>query len=191
MTAGLLDALGRDELQAVIAHEMSHVRNYDIRLLTVVAALVGAIALISDWTMRGIAVWRRRAEQQPEPGRRGRRRRKPPLPRSGSSPIILAPFIGQLLAMMVSRNREYLADASAAEMTRNPLALAGALDEGRRRRRADALDQAGHREPLHRRSAGAADREKEGRWANLMASHPPIDKRVEALRGMSYIGPEG
>jgi heat shock protein HtpX len=187
VTKGLLESLSRDELQGVVAHELSHVRNFDIRLMTVVAALVGAILMLSDWSMR-IAQF----------GGGGKKSRSKGGGGGGLGPIvfvvwiaavILAPLIGQLLAMLVSRNREYLADASAAEMTRNPMALAGALDK---------LDAAA--EPTHSIKRATAALcivdplarpigKKEGRWANLMASHPPIDRRVEALRGMSYVGP--
>ena len=127
VTAGLLAAMNREELQGVVAHEMSHVRNYDIRVMTIVAALVGSALLISDWGRRGM-YW--------GGGRRG--------DRDGSGggglltvavlvlwviSIILAPLIAQIVAMAVSREREYLADASGAELTRNPLALASALEK--------------------------------------------------------------
>ena len=186
VTAGLLDALGRDELQAVIAHEMSHVRNYDIRLLTVVAALVGAVALISDWTMRGMRFG----------GGGGSSGRSRDGKGGGAGSllfplwivaIILAPFVGQVLAMMVSRNREYLADASGAELTRNPLALAGALAK------VDAAT-----DPTRSIKRGTANLciadplarpvgRTEGRWANLFASHPPMQKRIDTLREMAYL----
>ncbi len=183
VTGGLVRALDREELQGVVAHEMSHVRNYDIRLMTVVAALVGAIVLLSDWATRGMW-W--------GGGRRGSR------DRGGGGAIgivflvlwlvgiILAPIIGQMLAMMVSRQREYLADASGAELTRNPLALAGALEKidnavepTRSIKRATAnlciADPLGRQVGL-----------REGRVADLFASHPPMEKRIAALRAMAY-----
>src|SRR5205823_5364383 len=113
VTRGLLDALDRDELQGVVAHEMSHIRNYDIRVMTIVAALVGAVALISDWSRRGM--W----------GGGSRRRNNDREGGAGIAgviffvvwivAIILAPLMAQALAMLVSRRREYLADASGAE----------------------------------------------------------------------------
>src|SRR5579862_1526814 len=113
VTRGLLDTLDRDELQGVVAHEMSHVRNYDIRVMTIVAALVGSVALIADWSSRG-RFW--------GGGRRDRDDRGGGL--AGVVflviwivAIILAPLLAQMLAMMVSRKREYLADASGAELT--------------------------------------------------------------------------
>jgi heat shock protein HtpX len=183
VTRGLLDALGRDELQGVVAHEMSHVRNYDIRLMTLIAALVGAVALLSDWAGRGMRT-----------GRGGRRSRNG---KSGGGlalvllaiwlvAIVLAPLIGRLLAMAVSRRREYLADASGAELTRNPGALADALEriEG-----AAAPTRSVKRGTAHLCIAdplGRAANLKEGFWADLFASHPPMERRIAALRAMAY-----
>jgi heat shock protein HtpX len=127
---GLLDALDREELQGVVAHEMSHVRNLDVRVMTIVAALVGAVALLSDWARRGMW-W----------GGGSRRRNGGDDDNRGGglaglllfilwlAAIVLAPLLAQLLAMMVSRGREYLADASGAELTRNPMGLARALEK--------------------------------------------------------------
>jgi heat shock protein HtpX len=185
VTEGLLDSLNREELQAVVAHEMSHVRNYDIRLMTVVAALVGAIALLSDWAVRGMR-W----------GGGGSRRGGGRDKGGGAAgliflvlwivSILLAPVIGQALAMMVSRRREYLADASGAELTRNPLALAKALekiefaaDPTRAIKRGTASLCIA--DPLGRK-AGL----REGFAAELFASHPPMVKRISALREMAY-----
>ena len=129
VTQGLLDTVNRDELQGVVAHELSHVRNLDIRLMTVIAAMVGAAALIADWTSRGPAHGRREPRPKPRTATKG----------GGGGlilvfviwlvAVVLAPIIGQALAMMVSRKREYLADASGAELTRNPQALASALNK--------------------------------------------------------------
>jgi len=186
VTEGLLDALNREELQAVVAHEMSHVRNYDIRLMTVVAALVGAIALLGDWAFRGLR-WGGGG-----PRRGGGRSRGG----GGAAGLVflvfwlvsalLAPIIGQALAMMVSRRREYLADASGAELTRNPLALANALQkiefaasptESIKRGTASLCIA----DPLGRESG-----RREGAFADLFASHPPMVKRIAALREMGY-----
>lgn len=188
VTRGLLDTLDREELQGVVAHEMSHIRNLDIRVMTVVAALVGGIALLSDWARRGMT-WgspsRRRS------GNRG----------SGGSGLIgfvllviwlvaiaLAPFIAQMLAMMVSRRREYLADASGAELTRNPIGLARALEkiEG-----AVAPTQAIKRGSAHLCIADPLGRRmniREGFWSDLFASHPPMAARIAALKAMAFEG---
>ena len=185
VTRGLLDALNREELQAVVAHEMSHVRNYDSRLMTVVAALVGAIVLLADWAARGMQF-----------GGRGRRLSRNDKSGGGIlgvvllvvwlAAILLAPLIGQLLAMMVSRRREYLADASAAELTRNPLALAGALQ---RIEFAAEPTRSIKRGTAHLCIADPLGRKaglREGLVADLFASHPPMVKRIAALRAMSY-----
>jgi heat shock protein HtpX len=187
VTKGLLRVLTREQLQGVVAHEMAHIRNYDIRLMTIIAALVGAIALISDWTMRG---WR-------SGGRSGRRSSSRGKKDGGGAlvlvllviwviAIILAPVIARVLATMVSRRREYLADATGAELTRNPLSLAEALERIER--------EAGATKSIHQGSAHLciADplerkaNQKEGWLADLMATHPPMSKRIEALRAMAY-----
>ena len=184
VTRGLLDTLNREELQGVVAHELSHVRNYDIRVMTIVAALVGAVALISDWARRGMQF-----------GGGGRRRDE--RDRGGGAAgviffviwivaILLAPFIAQMLAMMVSRRREYLADASGAELTRNPLGLASALEKIES---AVAPTQAINRGSAHLCIADPLGRQmnlKEGFWSDLFASHPPMPARIAALKQMAF-----
>ncbi len=182
VTSGLLDSLSRDELQAVVSHEMAHVKNYDVRLMTVVAALVGSVLLISDWGRRGMR-WS------------GGRRRG----RGGGGGVVLlvflvlwilslvlAPIVARLVAMAVSREREYLADASGSELTRNPLALASALEK---------IDAAVAPTPSIKKGVahlciadprGRAVNEREGGLAELFATHPPIAKRIALLREMSY-----
>jgi heat shock protein HtpX len=185
VTRGLLDALDREELQGVVAHELSHVRNYDVRVMTIVAALVGAVALLADWARRGM-MWgggRRRSRGN---GDRG----------SGIGgliffaiwivAIILAPILAQMLAMMVSRRREYLADASGAELTRNPLGLARALEkiEG-----AAAPTKAINQGTAHLCITDPLGRQmnlKSGFWSDLFASHPPMAARIAALQEMAF-----
>jgi heat shock protein HtpX len=184
VTKGLLDALNRDELQAVASHEMSHIKNFDIRLMLMVAVLVGSIALLSDWMSRMMF-------------RRGRRE-------GGSSKssggglmliilaiwlitIIIAPIISQMMAMCVSRKREYMADASGAELTRNPAALASALQK--------ISSFTGPTRSINQGTAhlcicdpkGSSLGLKEGWTADLFATHPPINKRIELLRQMAYL----
>lgn len=186
VTRGLLDSVNREELQAVVAHELSHVRNLDIRLMTIVAAMVGAVALIADWTSRGLRMGGGRAGR--ERGRDGR----------AGGPlglvllavwllaILLSPIVSQALAMMVSRRHEFLADASGAELTRNPLALASALEK---------IESAVAPTPSIKRGTahlciadplGRAMDLRAGRWADLMASHPPMASRIAALRQMAF-----
>jgi heat shock protein HtpX len=183
VTRGLLDTLDREELQGVVAHEMSHIRNLDIRVMTIVAALVGAIALISDWAARGMR-WGGGRSSGRGRGRKG-----------GAGVILLvvwlmavmlAPVVAQMLAMMVSRRREYLADASGAELTRNPLGLAQALEKIEA---VAAPTRAIHRGSAHLCIADPLGRRmnlREGRWADLFASHPPMASRIRALKAMAY-----
>lgn len=184
VTRGLLDMLDREELQGVVAHELSHVKNLDIRLMTIVAALVGAVALLADWSRRGM-MWGG-----------GRRERNNARGVTGLVffvlwivALILAPFIAQTLAMMVSRRREYLADASGAELTRNPGGLARALEKIEA---AAAPTKAINRGTAHLCIADPLGRRvnlKEGFWSNLFASHPPMAARIAALREMAFQPP--
>jgi len=184
VTRGLLDTLDREELQGVVAHEMSHIRNLDVRVMTIVAALVGAVALLSDWARRGM-MWGGGSRRRDRDDRGG-----------GATGIIffaiwlaavlIAPLLAQLMAMMVSRRREYLADASGAELTRNPLGLASALEK---------IDAAVAPTPsINRGTAhlciadplGRSMNVREGGWSNLFASHPPMAARIAALKEMAF-----
>ncbi|HYN09479.1 MAG TPA: M48 family metalloprotease [Vicinamibacterales bacterium] len=186
VTEGLLRTLNREELQGVVAHEMAHVRNLDIRLMTVVAALMGAILLLADWSGRAM----RFGGGSSRSSRKGKD--------SGGLgviflviwilAIILAPLLGRLLATAVSRRRESLADATGAELTRHPLALASALEK---------IESAAGPTPSVKRGTahmciadplGLKIDNREGGWANLWATHPPMAKRIAALKGMAYVG---
>ncbi len=115
----LLTLLDREETQGVIAHEMSHIRNDDILLMTLVSVLLGGIALLADWGRRGFYAFATGRQMS----------RKSPLVFMPLLLLIaLSPLIAQLLAMAVSRQREYLADATAVQYTRNPGGLARALE---------------------------------------------------------------
>lgn len=187
VTQGLLDSVSREELQGVVAHEMSHIRNEDMRVMTMVASLVGALALLSDWAGRALRFGARSNSGKGD-GKKG----------GGAGPVafaiwalavILAPVVAQLLAMLVSRRREYLADATAAELTRNPLALASALEKIEA---ADAPTSSIKRGTANLCIADPLQRPvglREGRIADLLASHPPMPKRIEALREMAYAAP--
>lgn len=185
VTSGLLGILNRDELQAVIAHEMGHVKNEDTRLMTIIAGLGGAIIILRDSLVRGFL----RSGGMRTSSRRGGK---------GGNPLVvvvvvvwllswlLAPLIVRLMAMAVSRNREYLADAMAAQFTRNPAALADALAK---------LES--HHLPTKAISSGVAHlcivdpigrlaNNREGRLANLFGTHPPMAIRVSRLRAMAF-----
>jgi heat shock protein HtpX len=184
VTAGLLETLNREELQGVVSHEMSHVRNYDVRVMTIVAALVGSVLLISDWGRRGLS-WGGGARSNDD--------------REGGSgafgivffalwvvSIVLAPFIAQIVAMSVSREREYLADASGAELTRNPLALASALGKIEAAVAPTRSIKQGVAHLCIADPRGRSVNEREGAFSNLFATHPPIEKRIAILKEMAY-----
>jgi len=188
VTEGLLSQLSRDELQAVVAHEMAHIRNLDIRLMSLLAAMVGAIALLSD----GMGRMLRHGGRVRGGGSGGRRGGK------GGNPLaivilvlwlltlVVAPVVSRLLAMAVSRKREYLADASGAQFTRNPMALATALEK---LASATAATSAITRGAAHLCIVDPAPSQlssKEGFLADVMVSHPPIKQRIIRLKGMAY-----
>jgi heat shock protein HtpX len=189
VTQGLLDTLNREELQAVVSHEMAHVKNFDIRLMTVVAALLGAVLLVSDFARRGMR-WG---------GLGGGGRRKSSDKGGGGGgavmlvlfaiwvlSVILAPFIAQLVAMAVSREREYLADASGSELTRNPLALASALEKIAAHHGPTGAIKQGVAHLCIEDPKGRDAKAKEEKWMSFLASHPPVAKRVAILKEMGY-----
>lgn len=189
VTDGLLAICSRDELQAVVAHEMGHIKNLDTRLMTLLASLVGAVALIHD----GIGRTFRTTGRVPlggVVGRGGRGKNSGPL-----LPILvavwllswlLAPLVTRMLALAVSRKREFLADAMGAQFTRNPLALASALEkiEGADAPTAAIKQGCAHlciADPLGRRSSL-----KQGFVADLLGTHPPMAIRIARLKAMAY-----
>jgi heat shock protein HtpX len=188
VTEGLLATLNRDELQAVVAHEMAHVRNLDVRLMTLLAGMVGAIALMSDGMGRMIRAGGRGGSRLGGRGGSGK----------GGNPLgvivlvlwlitlIVAPVVSRILAMSVSRKREFLADATAAQFTRNPMALAAALEKlsaatGATR----SITQGAAHLCIVDPSPGLLS-SREGFLADVLASHPPIRQRIIRLEGMGY-----
>ena len=185
VTEGLLAMLNRDELQAVVAHEMAHIRNHDVKLMTLLAALVGVLALIADGTWR--VLW----------FGGGRRSRGGGGKKGGGAlvavilvlwviSVILAPVVSRLLALGVSRKREFLADATAAQFTRNPAALASAL---RTIENAAAPTKSIKRGTAHLCIADPLGRRlthKEGFVAGLFGTHPPMGVRVARLKAMAF-----
>ncbi len=179
VTTGLVDKLNRAELEGVIAHEMAHIKNYDIRMTTLAAVLVGTIALISDWALRSMrwGMW----------GGRGRRRSND----GGGGAVIviallmlvfaiLAPIAARMLQFAISRRREFLADANGALLTRHPEGLASALEK-----------IAGDTEPLEVANRATAPLyivnpllDFKGRRTGLFDTHPPTDERIRRLRSM-------
>jgi heat shock protein HtpX len=172
VTEGLLASLDREELQAVVAHEMGHIRNLDIRTMMVVGVLVGAIALMGDLLFRMGAGG----------GRRSRNNGNVVLLLVG----LLVPVAARFAAMAVSRTREFEADRSAAEFTRNPLALARALHklESAKEPTKFASQGTAHMFIVDPRVSALNDRED---WlGNLFATHPPIQARIARLEKMGH-----
>jgi len=176
-TTGLLQVLDRTELEGVIAHELSHVKNHDILVMSVVAVLVGTVALVSDWIMRSMwwGGFGRRSDDRD----------------NGRNPImfvffilalIIGPIVATIIQLAISRKREYLADADGALLTRYPEGLARALEK--------ISDS-----PFQMRSASTSTahlfisnpfkKNKKSSWfVNLFSTHPPIEERIKILREM-------
>ena len=178
VTAGLLDKLDREQLQGVIGHEMSHIGNLDIRFTLLVGVLVGSIALLADWFLR-FTFW--------GGGRRGGNDRGGG--GGGGAALlfvlalvlaVLAPMIARIIQAAVSRSRESLADASAVELTRNPVALARAL-----RTIADDREvlEVANRATQHLYIVNPI-KSFEERAKSLWDTHPPIGERIRALEAM-------
>jgi heat shock protein HtpX len=192
VTEGLLKTLSRDELQAVVAHEMAHIRNLDVRLMTLLAGMVGAIALMSDGMGRMIGRGGRAAGRWSSGSGSGRGSGR------GGNPLavvilvlwlltlVIAPIVSRLLAMAVSRKREYLADATGAQFTRNPMALATALEKLAGAAEATKTITRGAAHLCIVDPAPSALSSKEGFLADVLVSHPPIRQRVIRLKGMAY-----
>ena len=175
VTTGLMQKLDRIELEAVIGHEMAHIKDYDIRFMALVAILAGTIVLISDWLLRSMWWGGGRDRDDDREG--------------GSNPIlmlvaiaaaILAPIIATLIQLSISRKREYLADAQGALLTRYPDGLASALAK-------IAADP----EPLEAANKATAHlyiynplREHGGFLNSLFSTHPPIEDRIRRLKAM-------
>lgn len=176
VTQGLLYTLDREETQGVVAHEMAHIGNRDTLTMTLVSVLLGGSLMLADWARRSLFF--------------GRDRRGSPL----QILLVLAlvavtPLLSRLLAMAVSRQREYLADATAVQLTRNPLGLARALEKigASTWPVRSATRGTAHlfiATPFPRR----ADR-REGRLADLLSTHPPLAQRIAILRAMARAAP--
>ena len=189
VTTGLLGLCSRDELQGVIAHEMGHVRNLDVRLMTLLAGLVGAVAIMSQGMGRMLFQSGGRVSL----GGAGRSRDSKNL-----GPVfvlvlvlwviswILAPIVTQLLAMGVSRNREYLADAMSAQFTRNPLALASALQKIEATDIPSSAIKSGAAHLCIADPLGRTASMHEGWLADRLGTHPPMPIRIARLKAMGY-----
>lgn len=170
VTQGALDRLDQEELEGVLAHEMSHIRNYDIRIQTYAIALIGIIAMIGEMVWWSLFFGG---------GRGGNRNTHPVLILVAIALIILAPLLSRLTYMAISRQREYLADASGAHLSRNPDGLARALAKI-----AGTEPEDHHGGDRTVASLYLANPFKRTRKVSLWATHPPIEERIERLRRM-------
>lgn len=181
VTTGLLDKLNKTELEGVIAHELSHVGNYDIRLMTIIVVLVGVVALLSDFFLRWTWFGGRRRDSE------GGGQLQLILFIIAIALAILAPLAATLIQLAISRKREFLADASGALLTRYPEGLAEALEK-----------IAADKEPLHVANKATAHlwianpfkenvedgHGSRGWFAGLFDTHPPVGERIKRLRAM-------
>lgn len=173
-TTGLLAILKKAELEGVIGHEMSHVKNYDTRLMGVVAILVGSIVILSDVFMRSL--WFRDRDDN--------NRGNGILMLVAIVAAILAPIAAMLIQLAVSRRREFLADANGALLTRYPEGLASALEKiaASSRPLKHASNATAH---LYIENPFKADTGKKTSWlVNLFSTHPPVEERIKILRSM-------
>jgi len=175
VTTGLFDLLNKRELEGVLAHELSHIQNRDILLMTVSVTLVGAIALVSDLFMRSLW-WRRGGNKE------GNNNGVVML--IGIVLAILAPLVGKLIQLAISRRREFLADSSGALLTRFPEGLAEALSKIERYERPmrSANRATAH---LFINEPFGVDEKKQSWLTTIFSTHPPINERVKKLREMS------
>ncbi|HXQ20257.1 MAG TPA: M48 family metallopeptidase [Candidatus Acidoferrales bacterium] len=176
VTQGLLNLLDRQETQGVIAHEMAHIADHDTLMMTLVGVLFGGALMLADWARRALYF------------SDNRRRGNPVLFLLVLVLIAVTPLLSCLLAMAVSRQREYLADATAVQFTRNPVGLASALEKIGRAT-----------SPLREATRGTAHLfisnpwprrvdAQEGRLADLLSTHPPLAQRIAILRAMAHTG---
>jgi heat shock protein HtpX len=182
VTTGLLKMLNREELQGVIAHEMSHIRNSDTRLMTIITVLFGAVLLLSEWMKKSAFLGGFAGSRVPGAGwmLRG------VFFVGWLLTVLLAPLIARIVAMAVSRQREYLADAGGAELTRNPKALANALMKIENAAEPTTSFQKGIAHLCVVDPLGKKNNSQEGWWADLFATHPPIKNRIILLNAMAY-----
>ena len=177
-TTGLINQLNKTELEAVVAHELTHIRNYDIRLMSVVSVLVGIIALLGDWFLRmGLMGGGRRSEKKS--GQIGAL-----IMVLGIVFALLSPIIAQLIQLSISRRREFMADAGSVELTRQPSGMISALKKisGDREVLEAANKATAHlyiTNPFKHKVKGGV-----GWFAGLFNTHPPINERVKVLQEM-------
>jgi len=166
VTTGAIEKLNKEELEGVVGHEISHIKNFDIKFMTLVSVLIGLVVIVSNIFLRSL--WFRGSD---------RRNKNGILLLIGLALAILAPIAVKLIQLAISRKREFLADASSAQLTRYPNGLASALEKIKMHNEgklqvSDAVAPLFIAEP------------KKKRLANLFSTHPPIEERIKRLREM-------
>ena len=169
VTTGLLEKMDYYELEGVIAHELSHIKNYDIRLSAVVSVMVGLVVMLADWFTRAI-FWNSDNDRD----------KNPIIMIIGLVLLIISPIFASLMQLAISRRREYLADSTAIEFTRNPQGLISALQK-----------LGSDETPLDTANSSTAHmyisdpfKKKKKSLTNLFSTHPPIEDRIEALKNI-------
>lgn len=173
VTTGAIERLKRDELEAVIAHEIAHIRNYDIRMMMLVVVLVGVVALLSDILLRSFIYGKRKEDIKGGP--------VIIFIVLGIVLAILAPLIAQLIKLSISRKREFLADADGALIYRNPKSLANALKAIRDDK--EPLVEAANKATAHLFIENPL-RNFKGKVTGLFSTHPDINERIRILEKM-------
>ena len=182
VTRGLLARMSREELEGVIAHELSHIKNRDTLVMTLAVTLVGILVLLADWFLRSL--WWGGGNRDRGGGGLGA-----PIAVLGLLMMVFAPIIAQLLQFAISRRREFLADADGVLLTRYPQGLIGALEKLKEdptviRTASKATAHLWIESPIARQLGEGEGKGKRGLWLNRMFdTHPPLDERIEALRG--------
>lgn len=170
-TTGLLKNLDRSDIEGVIAHELSHIKNYDILVSSIVAILVGTLGIVSDWIMRSFW-WKEKDDNE---------NRSPIFMLFFIIVLIISPIVATLIQLAISRKREFLADASGVLITRNPAGLASALEKiaGYPSMRNVSSSTA------HLFIVSPLNKKSQSSWLlNLFSTHPPIEERIKILRSM-------
>ena len=172
LTTGLIEALNREELEGVIAHEIAHIQNHDIKVMMIGAVITGIILFLSQVLIRSVFF---------SGGRSNNSKGNGILIIVAIVLAVLSPFISEMIKLAISRKREYAADAGAAVITRYPPGLANAL----RKIAADPKPQEKiANSATNHLYISNPDRKKPGFWAKLMSTHPPIEERITRLENM-------
>ncbi len=180
VTTGLLEKMNRIELEAVLAHELSHVKNYDILVSTIAVTLVGVIALLSDWALRFLWWGGPRHRDDRNGGSAGP---QAILAILGFVLLLVTPLIAKLMQLAVSRRRESLADFSGVSLTRYPPGLISALEKLRDDRTVvHSASKATAHLWIEQPTAQTPEEGRHSRWNRLFDTHPPLEERIAALR---------